>query len=169
MSQRERERESEHCSQWGQGCKDYLMDSAAPLSVTQSASHGSAREWYLHVGAVSLPKLDLHRRSGGRPVSSSAPHLFYPSDLVVCLTVVLVRSCGCRQFMVAVPAVIEAGRESRLCVSLLQPNETLAMTVALDFNDKKTVLFEKSSDTEFHQCAVFQVLRSACLDHPFSA
>lgn len=60
--------------------------------------------------------------------------------------------------MAAIPAVIEAGTESRLCVSLLQPNETLAMTASLDFDNKQRVIFEKSSDTEFHECALFQVL-----------
>lgn len=60
--------------------------------------------------------------------------------------------------MVAIPAVIEAGSESTLCASLFQPEETLAMTAALVFNDKETIIFEKSSDTEFHQCAHFQVI-----------
>ncbi|CAG06491.1 unnamed protein product [Tetraodon nigroviridis] len=60
------------------------------------------------------------------------------------------------QFMVAIPAVMEAGAESRLCISLLQPNETLAVTAKLVFEDKATVIFERSSDKEFHQCAVFQ-------------
>lgn len=62
--------------------------------------------------------------------------------------------------MVAIPAVIEAGTESRLCISLLQPNETLTVTAALVFEKEQTVIFEKSSDTDFHQCAHFQVLRS---------
>lgn len=87
---------------------------------------------------------------------------FLTSLKIVCsvseMTVILVCFCGCRHFMVAIPAVIEAGSESRLCASLLQPNETLAMTATLVFKNKKTVIFEKSSDTEFHQCAHFQVI-----------
>lgn len=74
------------------------------------------------------------------------------------ITVRLVCFCGCRQFMVTIPAVIEVGSMSRLCASLLQPNESLAMTATLTYNDNKMVIFERVSDTQFHQCTTFQVL-----------
>lgn len=60
--------------------------------------------------------------------------------------------------MVTIPAVIEVGSTSRLCASLLQPNESLAMTAILTYNDNKMVIFERVSDTQFHQCINFQVL-----------
>lgn len=65
--------------------------------------------------------------------------------------------CGCRQYMVAIPAVVEAGAQTRFCVSLLQPSETLVMTVTLISQEKRTVLFEKTTSTEFHTCVQFQV------------
>uniref|UniRef100_A0A671V1M6 Alpha-2-macroglobulin-like n=1 Tax=Sparus aurata TaxID=8175 RepID=A0A671V1M6_SPAAU len=64
--------------------------------------------------------------------------------------------CGCRQYMVAIPAVVEAGAQTRFCVSLLQPSETLVMTVTLISQEKRTVLFEKTTSTEFHTCVQFQ-------------
>lgn len=59
--------------------------------------------------------------------------------------------------MVAIPAVVEAGAQTRFCVSLLQPSETLVMTVTLISQEKRTVLFEKTTSTEFHICVQFQV------------
>eukprot|EP00066_Takifugu_rubripes_P029507 XP_011618773.1 PREDICTED: ovostatin homolog 2-like [Takifugu rubripes] len=60
------------------------------------------------------------------------------------------------QFMVTIPGVIEVGSTSRLCASLLQPNESLAMTAILTYNDNKMVIFERVSDKQFHQCTNFQ-------------
>ena len=65
--------------------------------------------------------------------------------------------CVCRQYMVTIPAVVEAGVETKFCVSLLQPSETLVMNVSLISQQKKTVLFTETSSTEFHTCAQFQV------------
>lgn len=59
--------------------------------------------------------------------------------------------------MVAIPAVLEAGAETKFCVNLLEPNEVLAMTVTLRSQDKNTTLYEKTSSTEFHDCIQFQV------------
>uniref|UniRef100_A0A671UXE6 Alpha-macroglobulin receptor-binding domain-containing protein n=1 Tax=Sparus aurata TaxID=8175 RepID=A0A671UXE6_SPAAU len=59
-------------------------------------------------------------------------------------------------YMVAIPAVVEAGAQTRFCVSLLQPSETLVMTVTLISQEKRTVLFEKTTSTEFHTCVQFQ-------------
>lgn len=66
-----------------------------------------------------------------------------------------------RQYMVAIPAVIEAGADTKFCASLLQPSKTLVMmTITLLSQQKKTVLFQKTSSSEFHTCAQFQVTSS---------
>uniref|UniRef100_A0A8C8CY98 Alpha-2-macroglobulin n=1 Tax=Oncorhynchus tshawytscha TaxID=74940 RepID=A0A8C8CY98_ONCTS len=62
----------------------------------------------------------------------------------------------CRVYMVAIPAVIQAGSEAKLCASLLQPNETLVMTISLIANEQNKILLQESSDQEFHRCFQFQ-------------
>ncbi|XP_041795894.1 alpha-2-macroglobulin-like [Chelmon rostratus] len=61
------------------------------------------------------------------------------------------------QYMVAVPAVLEAGAETKFCASLLQPNETVVMTVTLRSPETNTTLFQKTSSEEFHTCVQFKV------------
>ncbi|XP_038548732.1 alpha-2-macroglobulin-like isoform X4 [Micropterus salmoides] len=61
------------------------------------------------------------------------------------------------QYMVAIPAVLEAGAETKLCASLLQPNETLVMTVTLMPQEQNTTLFKKTSSKKFHTCTQFKV------------
>uniref|UniRef100_A0A4W5JX13 Uncharacterized protein n=1 Tax=Hucho hucho TaxID=62062 RepID=A0A4W5JX13_9TELE len=63
----------------------------------------------------------------------------------------------CRVYMVAIPAVIQAGSEAKLCASLLQPNETLVMTISLMADGQNKRLLHESSDQEFHRCFQFQV------------
>uniref|UniRef100_A0A674CHH7 Alpha-2-macroglobulin-like n=1 Tax=Salmo trutta TaxID=8032 RepID=A0A674CHH7_SALTR len=58
--------------------------------------------------------------------------------------------------MVAIPAVIQAGSEAKLCASLLQSNETLVMTISLIANKQIKILLQESSDKEFHRCFQFQ-------------
>ncbi|XP_073343453.1 alpha-2-macroglobulin-P-like isoform X3 [Pagrus major] len=60
------------------------------------------------------------------------------------------------QYMVAIPAVVEAGAQTKFCASLLQPNETLVMNITLISQEKRTVLFEKTTSTAFHTCVQFQ-------------
>uniref|UniRef100_A0A8P4K0N6 Alpha-2-macroglobulin n=1 Tax=Dicentrarchus labrax TaxID=13489 RepID=A0A8P4K0N6_DICLA len=60
------------------------------------------------------------------------------------------------QYMVAIPAVLEAGAETKFCASLLQPNETLVMTVTLMSQEKNTTLLQKTSSEAFHSCEQFQ-------------
>uniref|UniRef100_A0A671U9S6 Alpha-2-macroglobulin-like n=1 Tax=Sparus aurata TaxID=8175 RepID=A0A671U9S6_SPAAU len=60
------------------------------------------------------------------------------------------------QYMVAIPAVLEAGAKTKFCVSLLQPNETLVMTVTLVSQEKITTLLQKTSSQEFHECIQFE-------------
>uniref|UniRef100_A0A3Q3RYF0 Alpha-2-macroglobulin-like n=1 Tax=Mastacembelus armatus TaxID=205130 RepID=A0A3Q3RYF0_9TELE len=69
------------------------------------------------------------------------------------------RCCGVYtlQYMVAVPAVLEAGAEARFCASLLQPNETLVMTVSLVSGQKSITLLKKTSSRAFHDCTQFKV------------
>ncbi|XP_029570810.1 alpha-2-macroglobulin-like isoform X3 [Salmo trutta] len=59
-------------------------------------------------------------------------------------------------YMVAIPAVIQAGSEAKLCASLLQSNETLVMTISLIANKQIKILLQESSDKEFHRCFQFQ-------------
>uniref|UniRef100_A0A3Q3NBI9 Alpha-2-macroglobulin-like n=1 Tax=Labrus bergylta TaxID=56723 RepID=A0A3Q3NBI9_9LABR len=59
------------------------------------------------------------------------------------------------QFMVTIPAVIEAGAETPFCASLLKPNETLVMTVTLRSLQQNVTLMEETSSQEFHTCIKF--------------
>ncbi|XP_037630769.1 alpha-2-macroglobulin-like [Sebastes umbrosus] len=61
------------------------------------------------------------------------------------------------QYMVAIPAVLEAGAETKFCASLLHPNETLVMTVTLMSQEANTTLLKQSSSEDFHACLQFQV------------
>nr|XP_046169671.1 alpha-2-macroglobulin [Oncorhynchus gorbuscha] len=58
--------------------------------------------------------------------------------------------------MVTIPAVIQAGSEAKLCASLLQPNETLVMTISLIVDEQSKILLQESSDQEFRRCFQFQ-------------
>lgn len=62
--------------------------------------------------------------------------------------------------MVAIPAVLEAGAEAKFCASLLQPNETLTMTVTLISAEERTTLHTQTSSEEFHTCTQFKVSSS---------
>uniref|UniRef100_A0A8C9XM84 Alpha-2-macroglobulin n=1 Tax=Sander lucioperca TaxID=283035 RepID=A0A8C9XM84_SANLU len=65
--------------------------------------------------------------------------------------------CGCRQYMVAIPAILESGAETKFCASLLQPSETLEMSVTLMSQEKNTTLLTETSSKEFHTCTEFKV------------
>ncbi|KAM4743098.1 pregnancy zone protein-like isoform 2-T3 [Anableps anableps] len=60
-------------------------------------------------------------------------------------------------YMVTIPAVLEAGAQTKFCASLMEPNETLTMTVTLRSEGRTTALHEKTSREEFVQCLQFQV------------
>ncbi|XP_053177290.1 alpha-2-macroglobulin-like isoform X3 [Scomber japonicus] len=60
------------------------------------------------------------------------------------------------QYMVTFPAVLEAGAETKFCVSLLRPSESLVMTVTLMSKETNTTLFKETSSTDFHTCTQFQ-------------
>ncbi|XP_039643075.1 alpha-2-macroglobulin-like isoform X2 [Perca fluviatilis] len=61
------------------------------------------------------------------------------------------------QYMVAIPAILESGAETRFCASLLEPSETLEMSVTLMSEEANTTLLEKTSSVEFHTCIEFKV------------
>uniref|UniRef100_A0A8C9X650 Alpha-2-macroglobulin n=1 Tax=Sander lucioperca TaxID=283035 RepID=A0A8C9X650_SANLU len=60
-------------------------------------------------------------------------------------------------YMVAIPAILESGAETKFCASLLEPNETLEMSVTLMSQEANTTLLKKSSSKEFHTCTEFKV------------
>ncbi|TRY81375.1 hypothetical protein DNTS_021192, partial [Danionella cerebrum] len=63
-------------------------------------------------------------------------------------------------FLVTFPSVIESGSDSKLCASLLKPNESLTLTVSLlDDGGSTSQLVQKNSRTEFHLCFSFQAPR----------
>uniref|UniRef100_A0A8C9XLT2 Alpha-2-macroglobulin-like n=1 Tax=Sander lucioperca TaxID=283035 RepID=A0A8C9XLT2_SANLU len=61
------------------------------------------------------------------------------------------------QYMVAIPAILESGAETKFCASLLQPSETLEMSVTLMSQEKNTTLLTETSSKEFHTCTEFKV------------
>uniref|UniRef100_A0AAZ1X7C1 Alpha-2-macroglobulin-like n=1 Tax=Oreochromis aureus TaxID=47969 RepID=A0AAZ1X7C1_OREAU len=60
------------------------------------------------------------------------------------------------QYLVAIPAVIEAGAEAKFCATLRQPSGTLVMTVTLKSREKNTTLFTHTSNEEFQTCVQFK-------------
>ncbi|XP_067311051.1 alpha-2-macroglobulin-like protein 1 [Pseudorasbora parva] len=64
-------------------------------------------------------------------------------------------------FMVTFPAVIESGSDTKLCASLLKPEERLTMTISLldDTNRLTTQLVKQVSSKPFHRCFNFQAPR----------
>ncbi|XP_038129376.1 alpha-2-macroglobulin-like isoform X2 [Cyprinodon tularosa] len=60
-------------------------------------------------------------------------------------------------YMVTIPAILEAGTETKFCASLMDPNETLTMTVSMRSDQNHSVLYERTSREEFLECIQFQV------------
>uniref|UniRef100_A0A668RTU2 Alpha-2-macroglobulin-like n=1 Tax=Oreochromis aureus TaxID=47969 RepID=A0A668RTU2_OREAU len=60
------------------------------------------------------------------------------------------------QYLVAIPAVIEAGAEAKFCATLRQPSGTLVMTVTLMSREKNTTLFTHTSNEAFQTCVQFK-------------
>uniref|UniRef100_A0A3P9BYS0 Alpha-2-macroglobulin n=1 Tax=Maylandia zebra TaxID=106582 RepID=A0A3P9BYS0_9CICH len=63
---------------------------------------------------------------------------------------------GPDQYLVAIPAVIEAGAEAKFCATLRQPSGTLVMTVTLMSREKNTTLFTHTSNEAFQTCVQFE-------------
>ncbi|KAF7641941.1 hypothetical protein LDENG_00267950, partial [Lucifuga dentata] len=57
--------------------------------------------------------------------------------------------------MVAIPAVLEAGADTKFCASLMDPNETMVLTVTL--TETNTTLLEKTANADFHECFPLKV------------
>ncbi|XP_065816801.1 alpha-2-macroglobulin-like protein 1 [Labrus bergylta] len=60
-------------------------------------------------------------------------------------------------YMVAIPAVVEAGAESRFSVSLMKPSGIMVMTITLRTKQATLTLLHKISSLEFHNVFKFQV------------
>ncbi|XP_038129371.1 alpha-2-macroglobulin-like [Cyprinodon tularosa] len=60
-------------------------------------------------------------------------------------------------YMVTIPAILEAGTETKFCASLIDPSETLTMTVSMRSDQNHSVLYERTSREEFLECIQFQV------------
>uniref|UniRef100_A0A668A819 Alpha-2-macroglobulin-like n=1 Tax=Myripristis murdjan TaxID=586833 RepID=A0A668A819_9TELE len=63
----------------------------------------------------------------------------------------------CGHYMVVIPSVLEAGADTQFCASLLQPNETLLMTVTLTSQAENRTLLMEEADTDVHTCVKFKV------------
>ncbi|XP_076147511.1 alpha-2-macroglobulin-like [Alosa pseudoharengus] len=59
-------------------------------------------------------------------------------------------------FLVTFPAQMRSASEAKLCARLQSPNETLRMSIYLTSGDKKKMLHQETSDTDFHRCVHFQ-------------
>uniref|UniRef100_A0A667Z632 Alpha-macroglobulin receptor-binding domain-containing protein n=1 Tax=Myripristis murdjan TaxID=586833 RepID=A0A667Z632_9TELE len=81
--------------------------------------------------------------------------LFLYTDVVWCYMNVCF--CGYRHYMVAIPAVLEAGADTQFCASLLQPSETLLMTITLTSQAENRTLLTEKADTDLHTCVKFKV------------
>lgn len=73
--------------------------------------------------------------------------------------------CIHSQYLVAIPAILEAAGESRICASLLKPNETMTMTVSLKSQELNITLMQMVSRQEFHMCREFEVSCRDKLQH----
>uniref|UniRef100_A0A668AW68 Alpha-macroglobulin receptor-binding domain-containing protein n=1 Tax=Myripristis murdjan TaxID=586833 RepID=A0A668AW68_9TELE len=62
-----------------------------------------------------------------------------------------------QHYMVVIPSVLEAGADTQFCASLLQPNETLLMTVTLTSQAENRTLLMEEADTDVHTCVKFKV------------
>ncbi|XP_057695614.1 alpha-2-macroglobulin-like [Corythoichthys intestinalis] len=60
-------------------------------------------------------------------------------------------------YLVGFPVILEAGAETSFCASLLQPNETMTMTVFLNSKEENNTLFKEESSKDFHKCHKFMV------------
>ncbi|XP_067306909.1 alpha-2-macroglobulin-like protein 1 [Pseudorasbora parva] len=63
-------------------------------------------------------------------------------------------------FMVIFPATIRSGSETKLCVSLLKPEENLQLTISLVDNSQNRTLLQERTETELHRCLDFQAPES---------
>ncbi|XP_061924564.1 alpha-2-macroglobulin-like [Entelurus aequoreus] len=60
-------------------------------------------------------------------------------------------------YLVGIPTILEAGADTNFCVSLLQVNDLLTMTVSLNSKEANIILFNEASSEHFHKCISFKV------------
>lgn len=67
----------------------------------------------------------------------------------------------CRFYWVLCPAVLESGEPTKVCMSLIKPNETVAVTVTLTSKGQNlTVLSGTTTAADIHICKEFMVNRT---------
>ncbi|XP_056140095.1 alpha-2-macroglobulin-like [Lampris incognitus] len=77
--------------------------------------------------------------------------------LVTCLSCIFTKQVVAEpHYMVAIPAVMEAGSEAKFCASLMQQNELLDMIITLISEEGNVTLLEESTSTKFHKCVQFK-------------
>ena len=131
-----------HGSAWA---SDVDMDTMCPLELDVCGS-SSGR-------TVSLPSITIMLACVWRFTWTFYLFLWCQIQWYICCVCFIV----CRHYMVAIPAVLEAGADTRFCASLMQPNETLTMIVNLISQRENRTLLERTSNTEFHECVHFKV------------
>lgn len=74
------------------------------------------------------------------------------------VTAVCVYLCVCRQYLVAVPAVLESGAETKFCVSVLELTEPVVVNVTLKSTAKSATLMSlHTCIQDVHTCIAFSV------------
>lgn len=120
--------------------------------------HGSCQDSVSVMDAVCHLSLDVCGSDRRRTVSlPSHVTLVFIFRLGRCHWYVSACLFDCRQYMVAIPAVLEAGADARFCASLMQPNETVVMTVVMMSAEKNTTVLKETSSEAFHKCIDFKV------------
>lgn len=67
----------------------------------------------------------------------------------------------CRSYWVLCPAVLESGEPTKVCMSLIKPNETVTLTATLTSKEQNiTVLSATTTTADIHICKEFQVNRT---------
>ncbi|XP_043115309.1 alpha-2-macroglobulin-like protein 1 [Puntigrus tetrazona] len=85
------------------------------------------------------------------------PALLKRGILITCVLLIsLNQGTSKPMFLVTFPGVIRSGSESKLCISLLKPEENLQLTISLVYNEQKTILLQERTEKELHRCLDFQ-------------
>lgn len=67
----------------------------------------------------------------------------------------------CRFYWALCPAVLESGEPTKVCMSLIKPNESVVVTVALTSEEQNiTLLSETTATADIHICKEFMVNRT---------
>lgn len=64
----------------------------------------------------------------------------------------------CRHYMAVIPGVLESGAKTKMCMSVLKPNETLSVTVTLTSEGGNFSIHDATvNNADVHTCVEFQV------------